>query len=111
MVHECIKEDSVVSSRDSEIAEIGQALAHPIRVAILRLLADGERCACEIEPCFDLDQSGISRHLTVLRRAGLVASRRDGVRILHRLASPSVGQVLDLAERILREQGRGDRVA
>ena len=106
MVHECIKEDSVTTPWDSEVAEIGQALAHPIRVAILRLLSDGERCACEIEPCFDLDQSGISRHLTALRRAGLITSRRDGVRVLHRLTTPHVLQLLEAAEQILRELRR-----
>jgi len=106
MVHECISRDSLVTPWDSEVAEIGQALAHPIRIVILRLLADGERCACEIEPCFELDQSGISRHLTALRRAGLITSRRDGVRVLHRLTTPHVLQLLESAEQILREQGR-----
>jgi DNA-binding transcriptional ArsR family regulator len=86
---------------DVASAAVGIGLSHPIRVAILRLLADrGELCSCEIEPRFNVDPSGVSRHLSALRDAGLVVSRRDGVRILHRLASPSVVKLISLADRI-----------
>jgi DNA-binding transcriptional ArsR family regulator len=84
--------------QDETAARIAQALGHPIRVAILRALADGEVCSCELAPRFALDQSGISRHLTALRRAGLIVSRRDGVRRLHRLVSRDVLQLVDLAQ-------------
>ena len=89
-------------------ANIGVGLAHPIRIAILRLLAaHDELCSCEIEPCFEVDPSGISRHLTALRDAGLIVSRRDGVRILHRLASEHVRELLAVADRIAAEsEGR-----
>jgi len=80
--------------QDIVSAEIGQALGHPIRLEILRLLAQGERCSCQIEPLFRVDQSGVSRHLAALRRAGLIVSRQDGVRALHRLASPRVARLV-----------------
>lgn len=102
MVHECIKQDSLVEKWDKPMAEIGQALAHPIRIAILRLLADGERCACEIASCFDLDQSGISRHLSTLRRAGLITSRRDGIRIYWCLSSLVISELLHLLETVVK---------
>ncbi len=86
------------------IAEIGQALSHPSRIQIIRLLEGGERCSCEIAPYFDLDQSGISRHLNALRRAGLIVSRRDGVRIYWRLSSPHVVKLLHLLEEISHKE-------
>ena len=96
--------DGIKTAYDEKLATIGQALSHPIRIQILRLLARGERCGCEIAPYFKLDQSGVSRHLTALRRAGLVASRRDGVRIYWRLAGAHVHDLIAAAERIITEE-------
>jgi DNA-binding transcriptional ArsR family regulator len=101
------------TSLDLGSAEVGIGLSHPTRIAILRLLAErGELCSCEIEPCFAVDPSGVSRHLSALREAGLIVSRRDGVRILHRLASPHVADLLSAADCIaadIEEVHRGDR--
>lgn len=106
MVHESIKPNASDDSLDAAIAEIGAALAHPVRIAILRLLADHERCSCEIEPLFELDQSGISRHLTALRRAGLIISHREGVKTMHCLSSPRVIELLHLVGRLAGEPTR-----
>ena len=92
--------DDIQHPLDEKIAEIGQALAHPTRLRILRLLAKGELCGCEIVPEFELDQSGVSRHLTALKRAGLIRSRRDGVRIYWKLTDRRVAELLLLAEEI-----------
>ena len=96
-----MKEDGKFYATDEEIAAIGRALAHPIRIQMLRLLEHGELCSCEIAPHFDLDQSGVSRHLNALLRAGLVRSRRDGVRIYWRLSDPSVAELVKLIERVV----------
>lgn len=95
-----MSKDDIQNPFDERIAEIGQALGHPTRLQILRLLAKGELCGCEIVPEFELDQSGISRHLSVLKRAGLIDSRRDGVRIYWKLADRRVAELLLLAEEI-----------
>jgi len=83
---------------ESRIAEIGKALAHPVRVKMLLLLADGERCGCKFAPILQIDPSVVSRYLAVLSRAGLVTSRRDGVRVMWRLTDPSVLDVLEQME-------------
>ena len=83
---------------ESRVAEISKALAHPVRVKMLRLFADGERCGCEFAPILKIDPSVVSRYLAVLARAGLVASRRDGVRVMCRLTDPSVLDVLEQME-------------
>ena len=83
---------------ESRVAEIGKALAHPVRVKMLRLLADGERCGCEFAPILRIDPSVVSRYLAVLARAGLVTSRRDGVRVMWRLIDSGVLDILQQVE-------------
>lgn len=100
LVHIDMNANDVEEIVDEQVSEIGRALAHPVRVRILRLLAQGERCGCELEPLFAIDQSGISRHLNALRRAGLVSPRREGVRVYWRLSDPKVRELLALLEKI-----------
>ncbi len=76
------------------VSTIGKALAHPARVELLRLLEQGERCGCEFVPLLGLDPSVVSRHLAVLSRAGLIVSRRDGVRFMWRLVRPDIPRLL-----------------
>lgn len=86
------------------LARTIKALAHPTRLAILSLLREGEVCVCELEPALDLRQANISQHLAILRRANLVTSRRDGLRILYRVSDERVFEALDLLSSIAREQ-------
>ncbi|RLE34064.1 ArsR family transcriptional regulator [Candidatus Acetothermia bacterium] len=72
---------------EKPVVQIAKAPASPVRVRILRILEEGERCGCELVPLLNLDPSVISRHLAVLPRAGLVESRCDGVRVLWRMAN------------------------
>ncbi len=63
-----------------------KALAHPVRLRMVEMIRErGEVCACEFEGHFDLTQPTLSHHLKALREAGLVTSRREGVRSLHRI--------------------------
>jgi DNA-binding transcriptional ArsR family regulator len=63
--------------------EVFEAIAQPTRRSILRLLAHGELSAGSVASRFEVTQPAISQHLKVLREAGLVAERRDGVRRLY----------------------------
>lgn len=69
------------AAADEQVAAFAKALAHPVRVRILRMLArrDARMCA-EIVDELPLAQSTVSEHLRVLREAGLVCTREDGVR-------------------------------
>ncbi len=64
---------------------IAQALSDPSRVRILKMLEAGERCVCELTACLALAQSTVSRHLAVLRQAGLVEDRKEGLWVYYRL--------------------------
>ena len=74
---------------------IGKALSNPLRERMLWLLIDGERCGCEFAPELGVDPSVVSRSLALLERAGLVTSRREGVRVMWRLADPGLLGVLE----------------
>jgi DNA-binding transcriptional ArsR family regulator len=63
--------------------EVFEAIAHPKRREILRLLASGERSAGEVASKFEVTQPAISQHLRALKEAGLVSERRDGTRRLY----------------------------
>ncbi|MCU1479859.1 MAG: ArsR family transcriptional regulator [Subtercola sp.] len=92
--------------------EIFSALAHPTRRQILQDLKDGELAAGEIAAKFKSTGPTISRHLSVLRQAGLVTERRDANRILYSLASErlalSVGDFLSTVcpEQIVLRESR-----
>jgi DNA-binding transcriptional ArsR family regulator len=66
-------------------ADVLKALAHPTRLMIVESLAKGERCVCELNELFDADHSTISKHLAVLKQAGLVSDRKDGLKVYYRL--------------------------
>lgn len=86
---------------------VSSAVADPTRVRILKLLEPGELCVCQITTILDLAPATISKHLTLLRSAGLVQQRRDGKWAYYRLAAHNLNDYarpfLTLVERSLRD--------
>jgi len=99
-------DEAATEARYLREAQLLQALAHPVRLAIFDLLADGPRCACEIEPHINLDQSTISRHLSTLRRAGVLKARKEGVRVIYELRDPQVLELRRAVTEIISKQMR-----
>jgi ArsR family transcriptional regulator len=71
------------------LEQLFRALADDTRLRILGLLAAGEICVCHIHGALGIPQPRASRHLAYLRRAGLVATRKDGLWVHYRIAVPS----------------------
>jgi rhodanese-related sulfurtransferase len=96
-----------------QFARVGKALANPARLELLDLLAQGERSVEELAETAGMKVSNTSAQLRALAGAGLVASRRDGVRIYYRLADQNVGafvgQVQDFAASRLAEAEQAAR--
>ncbi|MCS7217329.1 MAG: metalloregulator ArsR/SmtB family transcription factor [Candidatus Bipolaricaulota bacterium] len=86
--------NDAINVPETSLIALGQALAHPARVRILILLAQKERCGCELAESLGLDPSVISRHLSLLAEAGLIVSRREGPRLLWRLSHSQVPLLL-----------------
>src|SRR6476661_2803797 len=83
-----------------ELEDLFKALADKTRLRILALLGGNEVCVCHIHDSLGLPQPTVSRHLAYLRRAGLVAVRRDGVWMHYHVSKsldPVVQRVLDAA--------------
>lgn len=86
-------------------AELFKTLGHPVRIKILRMLNGGERCVCEMMEEIDIEQSNFSQHLGVLKKQGLIDSRKDGQRVIYWIAYPSaITQLIGAAEQTLSEQ-------
>jgi DNA-binding transcriptional ArsR family regulator len=98
------------------IADRLKAMADPMRLRILHVLQGGERCVSGILSQVGGSQANVSKHLSVLRRVGLVECRREGVNIYYRIEDPTVfaicESVCDSLERQINaekkeiEQGR-----
>ncbi len=69
-----------------EALRLCKALTQPARLRILALLGKGERCVCDLVEVLGMPQSTVSRHLAVLRNAGWVSERRQGVWMYYRIA-------------------------
>lgn len=65
---------------------VAKAVADPSRTRILKLLEGGELCVCQITTVIDLTPAAISKHLSALKTAGLLLTRRDGKWVYYRLA-------------------------
>ena len=83
-------------------AEILKALGHPIRVQMLDALGRGDRCVNDLRILAAVSQATISRHLSWLKRVGLVTARRAGPRVIHHLACPGILQALKCADEAAR---------
>lgn len=88
-------------------SEILKALAHPVRVLIVEALSKGDRCVCELNRLANIDQSNISRHLASLKKAGIVADRRDGMKVFYHLRCPCILNALKCAVDVMHESRRG----
>ena len=71
-------------------------MGHPVRLQILDMLRLGETCVCHIENALDKRQAYISQQFMVLRDAGLVDSRKDGLQVYYRLVDEQVFEMLNL---------------
>jgi ArsR family transcriptional regulator len=75
-------------------AEILKALAHPTRLLMVEALAKGERCVCELNELVPADHSTISKHLSILKKAGILSDRKEGLKVFYRLETPCVLQFM-----------------
>jgi len=81
-------------------AAIARALADPKRLCVLERLADGERSVSDLSREVGCQVPNMSQHLTILRTAGIVVSRRDGNTIFYRLADQQVLEIYRLLQQV-----------
>ena len=97
-------------------ADLLKVISHPTRLAVLEILRDGEQCVCHMEATLGLRQASISQQLMILREAGLVEVRRDGLNMFYHVVKPQIFEVLDAVyaatgksrPRLMHKHGRAD---
>ena len=82
-------------------ADLFKALAHPARVRALEVLAEGEQSVTELQVEVGIESSHLSQQLGVLRRAGLVTTRREGSSVYYAIKDPLVVDLLATAKALL----------
>jgi DNA-binding transcriptional ArsR family regulator len=85
-------------------ANVLKALAHPTRLWMAEQLAGGEKCVCEFVDAVEFDFSTISKHLAVLKQAGIVEDEKRGKQVFYRLKVPCVLQFMGCVEAVLKAQ-------
>lgn len=96
------KKDKSMKAR----AEIFKALGHPARLAMVVALEKGERCVCELQELVGSDMSTVSKHLTVLRHAGLVEADKRGKQVFYALRLRCAVDFVHCVDRALEERSR-----
>ncbi len=84
-------------------ADLFKSLGHPVRIRVLELLSERDHAVHELLQLIEVEQTGLSQHLAVLRRTGLVRQQRLGGQVVYGLVVPAAGELLTVARRLLRE--------
>lgn len=82
-------------------AEFFKTLGHPIRIRVLELLSTREHAVSEMLPEVKIEPANLSQQLAVLRRAGLVSTRKEGSTVYYSLTNPHIAELLRVARTIL----------
>jgi ArsR family transcriptional regulator len=80
-----------------------KCMADDTRIQILNYLKNGEHCVCEIMKNLNKEQSLISHHLQALRRCGLIKRRREGKKIMYKIADSSILELLADVEKLSKK--------
>jgi ArsR family transcriptional regulator len=89
--------------RTERRAKILKALAHPSRIFIVEKLNEGSRCVHELTRLIGADTSTVSKHLSVLKNAGLVQDEKRGQTVYYSLMAPCIINFLGCIENVIRK--------
>ena len=87
-------------------ARVIQAMAHPSRLLMIDALAYGERCVCELQELVGSDITTVSKHLKLMKDAGLVEDRKEGLKVYYRLKLPCIYRCFDCFDVFWGKKGR-----
>jgi len=98
--------DTKTQARFEARARILKALAHSSRLFMVEELSRGERCVCELTEMVGSDMSTVSKHLSVLKSAGIVADDKRGMQVYYRLKMPCVLRFFDCIGEVLQQSAQ-----
>lgn len=82
-------------------AKIFKALGHPSRLTMVTALRDGEKCVCELQQMLGFDMSTISKHLAILKEAGVVSTEKKGTSVYYKLTLACLDTFLTCTGKII----------
>ncbi len=98
--------DAKTKARCEARARVIKALAHPTRLFIVDELSRGEKCVCALTDQIGADISTVSKHLTVLKGAGLIQDEKRGTQVFYRLRAPCIMKFLSCVESVIESAAR-----
>lgn len=85
-----------------ERAKIIKAMAHPSRLMMIDALVEGEKCVCELRELVGADMSTVSKHLALMREAGIVDDRKVGQQVFYSLRVPCIVKFFGCVEAVMK---------
>ena len=87
-------------------ADVIKALAHPTRLFIAEELVNGEKCVCELVKDIGADFSTVSKHLSIMKKVGLIEDRKQGLKVFYTLKAPCVLKFIGCIENVIKENAK-----
>jgi len=103
--------DTKTRARYEARAKILKAMAHPSRLLIIDELAAGERCVCDLTEMIGADMSTVSKHLSVLKSAGLVSDEKRGLQVFYTLRVPCATSLFSCIEGVVKSNAEAHLAA
>ena len=103
--------DTKTRARYEARAKILKAMAHPSRLLIIDELAAGERCVCDLTALVGADMSTVSKHLSVLKSAGLVSDEKRGLQVFYSLRVPCATSLFSCIEGVVKSNAEAHLAA
>jgi len=83
-------------------AEVIKAIAHPLRIAIVYFLKDGEQCVCDIAEHIGAERSNVSRHLAMMVNAGILSFHKDGLKVIYTLKAACMLDLFQCVTQVIK---------
>ncbi len=101
----------MIAFEEAEIrAKIIKAMGHPVRLMMIEFLKKRERSFSEVFALFQLDKSTVSKHLLVLKEAGIVSSRKEGADMIYKLDVPCVTDFFSCVTAVIESNVKKQRL-
>jgi DNA-binding transcriptional ArsR family regulator len=98
--------DTQTQARFEARAAVIKAMAHPTRLFIVEELSRSERCVCELTEMIGADMSTVSRHLALLKGAGIVEDEKRGAQVFYKLRMPCILNFFQCVESVIRAKAQ-----
>jgi DNA-binding transcriptional ArsR family regulator len=99
--------DTKTQNRLEAKARIIKAMAHPTRLFIVETLAQHEHCVCELTEMIGADVSTVSKHLSILREAGIIDDEKRGSSVYYQLKMPCVMGFFSCVDTVIKSNAQG----